>query len=149
MNMQTPEDGSNFATEADAALAELGGPPIDMIDARARLRRGAWVYKKIRADLDTAEADIETLRQELSLAVTSRDQWKANAEQALDNLDAAEERFILWLVETLHYPYDVKSDPPPPVDHRALARYWNSWDKWGLSEDEAYASICEEAGIES
>lgn len=56
---------------------------------------------------------------------------------------------IVWLVETLHYPFDFAfPDAPPPVDHDALADYWNAWDGWEATPDEARSVIREEAGLD-
>jgi hypothetical protein len=59
-----------------------------------------------------------------------------------------EQAFIVWLVDVLHYPYDVAFDnAPPPVDHGRLADYWNESDGWGLTSEEARAAVYEEAGL--
>jgi hypothetical protein len=55
---------------------------------------------------------------------------------------------IAWLVEVLHYPFDVSYENPPPVDHDELARHWNKWDDWGVTDDEAIATVREQAGID-
>ena len=60
---------------------------------------------------------------------------------------AKEYDFIKWLVETLGYPFDMTFDPPPPVDHDRLADYWNEWDNWGVSAEEARAVVRFEAGL--
>jgi hypothetical protein len=54
---------------------------------------------------------------------------------------------IKWLVEVLHYPFDVSYENPPPIDHDELARYWNEWDDWGVTDDEAIATVREESGL--
>lgn len=59
----------------------------------------------------------------------------------------SEEAFIVWLVETVRYPFDMSFDPPPPVDHDRLADYWNEHDGWGITAEEARACIREEAAL--
>jgi hypothetical protein len=58
-----------------------------------------------------------------------------------------EREVIKWLVEVLHYPFDVTYDTPPPVDLDALADHWNEWDGWGVAPEEARACVREEAGV--
>lgn len=55
--------------------------------------------------------------------------------------------FIVWLVETLHYPFDFSFSTPPPVDHGRLADYWNESDGWKVTPEEARSVVHEEAGI--
>jgi hypothetical protein len=62
-------------------------------------------------------------------------------------LTDAERAFIVWLVETLHYPFDCSFDTPPPVDHDRLADYWNEHDGWAISAEEARACVRVEAGL--
>lgn len=60
----------------------------------------------------------------------------------------AEDEMIKWLVETLHYPFDLSFSPPPPVDHRILAAYWKDWDGWDdVSLDDAELFVLDEAGL--
>lgn len=56
--------------------------------------------------------------------------------------------WIKWLVEVLHYPFDMRFDPPPPVNLDQLADYWNEWDQWGITPQEARAFVRQEAGVE-
>ena len=62
---------------------------------------------------------------------------------------STEQAFIVWLVETLNYPFDTYFDTPPPVDHDRLADYWNEWDKWGISAEDARLMIRSEAGLDT
>lgn len=57
---------------------------------------------------------------------------------------SAEHKFIAWLVDEAHYPFDVTFDTPPPVDHRDLAAYWNRTDGWGITDEDAYLTVMAE-----
>jgi len=56
---------------------------------------------------------------------------------------------IKWFVEDVHYPFDVTFSAPPPLDHRALAKYWNTYDNWEITDDEAYAVVLAETGLDA
>lgn len=58
------------------------------------------------------------------------------------------EPMIKWLVEVLHYPFDLYFDTPPPVDHAAIAAHWKAWDGWDdVSQEDALNCVLEEAGL--
>lgn len=92
------------------------------------------------------------MNDEFAALENDRDGWKETAHKWRDSayaggVEESEQKFIKWLVEVLHYPYDLTFDPPAPVDTRALAAHWNRWDDWGLTDDEAYVAVCEELGV--
>ena len=58
--------------------------------------------------------------------------------------DERERDFVKWLVETLHFPFDVSFDTPPPVNPAHIAAYWSKWENWGISSEEALQMIREE-----
>lgn len=53
---------------------------------------------------------------------------------------------VKWLVEVLHYPFDMTFKIPPPVDIDAIADYWKKWEGWDdVSTEDARALVREEA----
>ena len=84
--------------------------------------------------------------------IASAGEHEAEFDRWLERVRAeerAEERakFIDWLIETVHYPFDVTYDVPPPIDIDALADRWNEVDGWHVSAEEARACVREEAAI--
>lgn len=60
----------------------------------------------------------------------------------------ADSEILDWLYR-IGYPFDVSwPDGPPPVDHRRLAAIWNERGEWGVTDEDAYLTVCAEAGIE-
>lgn len=89
-----------------------------------------------------------------SMLTIQRRQWHAShvaeiieREYVAARVAEAELRFIKWLADVLHYPFDFAFDTPPPVDHDRLADYLNESDGWNVTPIEARAMVWEEAGL--
>ena len=54
--------------------------------------------------------------------------------------------FVKWLVEVLHFPFDMTFHTPPPVDPEELALYWKEWDDWTDVANEDAISLIEIEG---
>ena len=70
-----------------------------------------------------------------------RDEYRGMARAAIHEVHT---NFAKWLVETIHFPFDVSFDTPPPVNPAHIAAHWSKWENWGISSEEALQMVREE-----